>query len=159
VPTVAAACVDNYIPLIDRLPQPFSEEAAADWIAGRRGILERGEGIELAIVDRAAGAAVGSAGLKRRHPPGSAETGYWVVPARRRAGFATAATRLISRWALTADVGIHRVQAVVHVWNTASQRVLEKAGFQREGVLRDYTTYNGRREDVYLYSLLRRDLD
>jgi ribosomal-protein-alanine N-acetyltransferase len=51
-----------------------------------------------------------------------------------------------------------RVQATVEPCNAASQRVLEKLGFQREGLLRSYTSYRGERGDVYLYSLLAADL-
>jgi len=42
--------------------------------------------------------------------------------------------------------------------NIASQRVLTKAGFRREGLLRSYLAYEGRCFDALLYSLLRSDL-
>jgi ribosomal-protein-alanine N-acetyltransferase len=51
-----------------------------------------------------------------------------------------------------------RVEALVIPGNIPSQRVLEKAGFQREGVLRSYLFYEGRRFDALMYSLLPSDL-
>jgi RimJ/RimL family protein N-acetyltransferase len=40
----------------------------------------------------------------------------------------------------------------------ASQRVLEKAGFKREGCLRSYLGFDTRRADAFVYSLVSRDL-
>ena len=40
----------------------------------------------------------------------------------------------------------------------ASQRVLEKAGFQREGYLRSYLVFDQQRTDALIYSLLPSDL-
>jgi [ribosomal protein S5]-alanine N-acetyltransferase len=42
---------------------------------------------------------------------------------------------------------------------TRPLRVAEKAGFTREGVLRSYMEFNGRRRDGVMYSLLRQDAD
>ena len=64
----------------------------------------------------------------------------------------------VGTWALTAETGIARVEATVEPWNAASIRVLEKLGFVREGLLRSYASWHGERADVFLYSLLARDL-
>jgi len=42
--------------------------------------------------------------------------------------------------------------------NIASQRVLEKAGFRREGHLRSYLVFERQRADALVYSLLPSDL-
>jgi RimJ/RimL family protein N-acetyltransferase len=47
----------------------------------------------------------------------------------------------------------------VEPWNGASQRVLEKVGFEREGLLRSYSSWRGGRQDVLLYSLVPADLE
>ncbi|KAL0414512.1 UNVERIFIED_CONTAM: hypothetical protein Sradi_1652900 [Sesamum radiatum] len=52
---------------------------------------------------------------------------------------------------------LERLEAVVAVQNTASQRVLEKAGFMREGVLRKYFLLKGRPTDAVIFSLLSTD--
>ncbi|CAF1703411.1 hypothetical protein Bca4012_003668 [Brassica carinata] len=51
-----------------------------------------------------------------------------------------------------------RLQAFVQTQNKASQRVLEKVGFQREGLLRKYSYVKGEIHDVFVYSLLSSDL-
>ncbi|CAN7009896.1 unnamed protein product [Brassica rapa subsp. trilocularis] len=51
-----------------------------------------------------------------------------------------------------------RLQAFVQTQNKASQRVLEKVGFQREGLLRKYSYVKGEIHDVFVYSLLSPDL-
>jgi ribosomal-protein-alanine N-acetyltransferase len=50
---------------------------------------------------------------------------------------------------------IYRIEARCSIENVASQRVLEKTGFRREGLLRGYFILEGRRVDHYLYGLLR----
>jgi RimJ/RimL family protein N-acetyltransferase len=52
---------------------------------------------------------------------------------------------------------IERIEARCAVGNVASQRVLEKLGFEHEGLLRGYFALHGRRVDHHLYALLRRD--
>ncbi|WOK99440.1 hypothetical protein Cni_G08152 [Canna indica] len=52
---------------------------------------------------------------------------------------------------------LERLEAVADVENPASQRVLEKAGFRREGVLRKYVMLKGESRDVVMYSLLATD--
>ncbi len=52
---------------------------------------------------------------------------------------------------------IVRIYAEVFASNTGSRRVLEKAGFQREGVLRQSVYKNGKLLDSHLYALLRED--
>jgi [ribosomal protein S5]-alanine N-acetyltransferase len=61
-------------------------------------------------------------------------------------GFATEATRAVVDWAL-AQPAIHRVWAVCDVENRASARVLEKAGLQREGVLRRWMPHPNASDD------------
>lgn len=51
-----------------------------------------------------------------------------------------------------------RLQAFVQTQNKASRRVLEKVGFQKEGLLRKYSNVKGEIHDVFVYSLLSSDL-
>ena len=62
----------------------------------------------------------------------------------------------MARWAVT-DAGLARVEALVEPDNIASQRVLEKAGFRREGLLRSYLVFDRQRADAFIYSLLPSD--
>lgn len=65
-----------------------------------------------------------------------AEVGYWLGRAFWGRGIATAALRLLTARAFAADPGLQRLWAVPFVTNVASARVLEKAGYTREGTLR-----------------------
>ncbi len=91
------------------------------------------------------------------HSQERVEVGYWLVPEGRGRGRATRALRLVSRWALS-QPEVARVELRTAPENTASQRVAERNGFQREGVQRSYQAIDGRREDAVSYSLLPADL-
>lgn len=81
------------------------------------------------------------------------ELGYTIHPIEQNAGYATEAVRLCLRHAFD-DSGLERVWAQVNDGNEASKRVLEKAGFQQEGLLRNHEYANGHRVDVHYYGLL-----
>ena len=50
---------------------------------------------------------------------------------------------------------LHRVELYIEPWNTGSVRTAEKAGYQREGLLKGYQEIAGTRRDMYLYAALR----
>jgi RimJ/RimL family protein N-acetyltransferase len=81
------------------------------------------------------------------------EIGYWVLRHAQRRGIATRIARLIAEHAF--GLGVMRVAAYVNVGNVASERVLERAGYTREGVVRSMPKPGGvRRVDKTLFSLL-----
>jgi RimJ/RimL family protein N-acetyltransferase len=77
------------------------------------------------------------------------------VPARGR-GIGTRAQRLLAEL-LFAHTRVHRVEAATELGNVAEQRSLEKAGFTREGVVRESLWRRGAFHDSVLYSRLRTD--
>jgi [ribosomal protein S5]-alanine N-acetyltransferase len=83
----------------------------------------------------------------------SGTLGYWVTQARNGRGIATAAVGAALRIAF-GDLGLHRVQADTLVQNVASQRVLERNGFQRIGLAPQYLRIAGRWQDCYLHQRL-----
>jgi RimJ/RimL family protein N-acetyltransferase len=85
-----------------------------------------------------------------------AAVGYWLAPHARGRGIATRAVRLLARWALD-DLGLARLQITCGPDNLASQRVAERAGFTREGVLRSHYPFKGSRRDTVVFSLLPGD--
>ncbi len=154
---MVAICSDPDVARFTRVPDPYSEADARAWIDAQPGRLEAGEGVTFAIV-AGGGAPVGSVGLRIDPSDGDiAEAGYMVAPAARGRGLATAALRLASGWALR-DLGVARVQLTTHLDNAASQRVAERAGFRREGVLRSWEELRGRRIDLVMYSRIAADL-
>ena len=82
------------------------------------------------------------------------EIGYGVIPEARGKGYCTEAAMLLVDY-LFLNKNIVRIQADTHVDNAASRRVLEKAGFTLEGVIRKAYFEQGAWRDAVLYSILR----
>ncbi len=68
-------------------------------------------------------------------------------------GIVTEAVNMVVRFAFD-QIGLHRVEAYVSTQNNPSMRVLEKADFQQEGLLRKLLYINGQWVDHYLYARL-----
>lgn len=82
---------------------------------------------------------------------GRAEVGYWIVESERGNGYATEATELLAEYAFV-DRGLRKLAARVFEGNDASVRVLEKAGFEAEGRLREHYWSGGEYVDVTFYA-------
>jgi RimJ/RimL family protein N-acetyltransferase len=137
-------------------------EGAFDPYVAKIEHLDRGDALPARIQDAWAwvvevdGDPIGAVGARARHIPGLADLGYWIVGRARGHGFAAEATERAA--ALLFAEGVVRLQAVVELWNVASQRTLENARFQCEGLLRAYVAYPDEpRGDVYLYARLSDD--
>ena len=81
--------------------------------------------------------------------------GIALLPDHRGHGLGTEAQRLLVE--LLFRLGAHRVQSDTAADNIAEQRALERAGFGREGVVRDAEFRDGRRHDHVLYGVIRRE--
>jgi ribosomal-protein-alanine N-acetyltransferase len=152
---VEEASWDPTIPAGTTVPAKFTTEEGRAWIERQWKRNEDGGGISLAIADAKSHEALGVVVLLFRQLD-TVDLGYWVIKRARRKSLASRAVGLAVRWALT-DVGLARVEALVEPDNTLSQRVLEGAGFQREGYLRSYLVFADRRADALIYSLLPTD--
>ncbi len=114
----------------------------------------------LAVIDDVAqGALVGTIGfhtvsmLNR-----SAEIAYDFAPTHWGRGLATRLCNAVTRWSYGAQgLGLYRVQATVLVGNERSERVLQRCGFQHEGLLRGYRMVRGQPGDFHLYARLADD--
>ena len=84
------------------------------------------------------------------------EIGYSLVPSERRKGYCTEATQLLVDY-LFLSKDTMRIQAQTDQRNSASQRVLEKVGFKKEGTLRKSFFMRGEWRDAYIYSILREE--
>ncbi|MGH2981129.1 MAG: GNAT family N-acetyltransferase, partial [Solirubrobacterales bacterium] len=116
-------------------------------------------GLHLLVCDAQTDALIGSVGLNAVDWEDlRANIGYWIAADARRRGHATRATRLLAVWTLR-SLGLERVQIHTRVANQASQRVAERAGFVREGVLRSHMQVKGRRFDAVVFSLLPGDVE
>lgn len=82
--------------------------------------------------------------------------GYWVRVSAQNRGIASDATRLLAKAAFE-DLEINRIEILVAVENIASRKAAEKAGAQREGVLRKRLVIGGRIHDVVMLSFINED--
>ena len=83
-----------------------------------------------------------------------AEIGYWMDEKLRGQGIATMATKILTGYGFD-TLGFKRIEAAVDLENTASQKLLISAGYEREGVLRQRVTRsNGNQIDMVMFSAL-----
>jgi RimJ/RimL family protein N-acetyltransferase len=115
--------------------------------------------VELVIADAAHAEPLGLISLRiAEQDPGLAAVGYWLRPEARGRGAATVAVQLIARWVFD-ELDVQRLELTTAPENVASQRVAERVGFTREGVLRGLVaTKNDGRRDSVMFSLLPTDL-
>ena|SRR5438445_216415 len=118
---------------------------------------ESGEMYEFLVFDDA-GAFLGGCGLNRLDARFlKSNLGYWVRAGAAGRGIATSATRMLAVFGFE-HLGLQRIEIIAAVGNLASQRVAEKAGAQREGVLRNGIRSHGQNIDAVCYSLIPGDL-
>jgi len=131
----------------------FSREELVASLRELPSLAEAGRLLALAAVHAPADEVVGGGTLHHLDAERKiVEIGYFVLPHARGRGVATTIARMLAEHAFS--LGIERVAAYVNVGNTASERVVARAGFTREGVVRSMPKPDGRRVDKTLYSLL-----
>lgn len=139
--------------LRDGLPYPYTEQDGRDFISAMLSA-NKNETVDFAItVDKEV---VGSIGVFRQgniHRQ-TAELGYYIAEEYWGKGIMTEAVKQICEYVFDKS-DIIRIYAEPFAHNTASQRVLEKAGFQYEGTLRKNAVKNGEVIDMKMYSLLK----
>ena len=151
-PLVRSVAGDPLIPLITTVPTSGTQVDALAFIARQHARLAEGTGYSFAIADAATDEAVGQIGLwLRALSAGRTSTGYWVGPAFRGRGYAGAALRALSDWALSLDE-VARLELHVEPWNEGSWRAAVACGFAREGLLRSWQQVGEERRDMLVYS-------
>ena len=157
-PDLAAALSNRKIQdnLRDGLPYPYTEQDGADFISA---MLSADENETFAFAVTADGKVIGSIGVFRQgniHRQ-TAELGYYIAEEYWGRGIMTEAVKQICKYVFNKS-NIIRIYAEPFAYNTASCRVLEKAGFQYEGTLRSNAVKNGKVIDMKMYSLLKTDV-
>lgn len=131
----------------------YTREEAASWIENEIKVWDAGKGFEF-VIRTASGAHVGGSGLNalsEQYP--IANLGYWIRSSQTRRGYASRAVRLLAAFGIE-DVKLQRVEIVAAVGNLGSQRVAEKAGALREGILRNRLLLHDRLHDAVMHSLI-----
>jgi RimJ/RimL family protein N-acetyltransferase len=159
VPGIVRAFGDPVMRRFSWRTTPYTETDARHDLAAQEDARTRGEALHLAVADpRDRSALLGSVWLCEVRPgQGCAAVGYWLASGARGRGAATEAVRLLTRWAF-AELGLARLELTCGPDNGASQRVAERCGFVREGVLRSHVPFQATRRDSVIFSLLPADL-
>lgn len=136
--------------LRDQFPHPYTLADARRFLARVRD--ERPEQVFAIVVDAQA---VGSIGIRLRDDieRGNGELGYWLGEPFWGRGLMTDVVPAFVPFALR-EYSLRRLEAWVFAWNPASARVLEKAGFAQEGLLRRSAVKDGRIIDRWMYALV-----
>jgi RimJ/RimL family protein N-acetyltransferase len=153
LPVLGRAFADPEIAEAANFP-PLDAAGQSEFLDNLDSFVSSGRMVPTLIVEDGNGGIVGGASLHNvawEHSIG--EIGYWLFAEGRGRGAATLAARTMAEFGHS--LGLERVQALVHVGNEASERVLERAGFTREGVLRSLPRRRGPRGDSTIFSLLR----
>ena len=114
-----------------RIPHPYPENAAAEFIKVRLAEREQGQSVAFVITD--GGELVGACGLNGIRASVAEELGYWVGRPYWGRGYATFGVQRVLAYAFE-DVGLELVGSAALESNAASRRVLEKNGFRQIGL-------------------------
>ena len=141
--------------LRDGLPYPYSEQDGIDFISS---MLSANEDETFAFAITLDDKVIGSIGVFRQQNihRQTAEMGYYIAEEYWGKGIMTDAVKQICEYVFK-NSDILRIYAEPFSYNTGSCRVLEKAGFQYEGTLRNNAVKNGKVIDMKMYSLLREE--
>ena len=158
VPWLARESRDPLVPRFTTVPADNSEAHVRGFLLAHGPLRERGEQVHLLAVERATDELVGPVGLHHVDwPKRQAEVGYWTARAARGRGLTAAAVRLICAWGFD-GLGLERIELRTHIENLASQRLAERLGFTREGLLRGAERRPAGRVDLVLFGLLAGEL-
>jgi RimJ/RimL family protein N-acetyltransferase len=137
--------------LRDQFPHPYTRRDGVDYLD-----FVREQNPERSFALQYDGEAMGGIGFQIGVDIAriSAEMGYWLSENYWGRGLASRAAQAVSEWAFS-EYKLTRVFALVFSHNVASMRVLEKAGFEREGLLRRSAVKNGVILDQVIYAKIR----
>jgi RimJ/RimL family protein N-acetyltransferase len=142
--------------LRDIFPYPYTEANAAEWLK-----LACSQKPELNFAIVTSKELIGGIGLEPQKDVNrfSVEIGYWLAEPFWGKGIVVEAVKLLTEFVFRGKTGIHfnRIFAGVFEGNTASEKVLIKAGYKKEGILRKSVYKEGKFLDQYIYSTLEEE--
>lgn len=139
--------------------EPFqTEEDVWGEINWYKSIYKEGSGIRWGITLKASDMVIGSCGFLNMHTKHHrAEIGYELSPDYWGNGIASEALEAVVTYGYH-HFELERIEALIEPTNLLSQKLVEKKGFKREGLLRHYEFTNGKFDDLYMYSIIKKDL-
>lgn len=137
------------------IPYPYTLADAEKWFAMREADIASPPTTMHWAIRTADGTLIGGCAFKDLVAEHKAEFGYWLAKSYWNRGITTQVTGAACDYGFR-DLGLVRIAAYVLVGNEASARVLEKSGFEREGVLRRFVRRDAEFVDAIAYSRLSR---
>ena len=138
------------------IPYPYDEAKAREWLAFQQREREAGTGYTFAIVRGEDERLLGAIDIRPNARHKKAEIGYWIGKPYWGRGYATEAVQALIRYGFE-ELGLNRIYAMHFTENPASGRVMQKAGMQFEGVLRQDVLKGEQFQDHMIYAILRDD--
>ena len=139
--------------------EPFqTEKDVLDEINWYKNIYDEGTGIRWGITFKDSGEVIGSCGFLNMLPKHHrAEIGYELFRKHWGKGIASEALEAVVKFGFQ-YYQFERIEALIEPSNIRSQKLVEKQGFIREGLLRHYEFTCGKFDDLYMYSIIKGDL-
>lgn len=151
---IVEICRDPEVQAWTTIPENYTPEDAEAWIRHAAQGWNTCHEFGFVGVDESTRLIVGTVGVRSTRPDRRiADIGYTVSPRARGRGIAPRMVHLVRTWTLGVWP-VERFQIHVYVGNTPSERVAEKCGFRREGVLRRFGDQRGRLRDAVMFSWL-----
>ena len=133
------------------IPYPYSKGDLETW----QNILAKRQGkTEISFVITRENEVIGGVSLRGIRKGHKARIGYWLGEAYWGQGFMVEAIYAITKLGFE-QFGLHRIEAKVFLPNKGSKRVLEKAGFRLEGLLKKEYLKDGKFIDAYLFAKVK----
>ncbi|HYF31154.1 MAG TPA: GNAT family protein [Chitinophagaceae bacterium] len=115
---------------------------------------EQGTGCFWKITDRGTGESAGVIGFNNyQSKHNKAEIGYWLLPAFWKKGIIAEVLPVVINY-MQEEKKIHRIESLVEEGNEESYKVMEKAGFEYEGTMRDCEIKRGKYISLRIYALI-----
>ena len=135
------------------IPYPYTLKDAKDWISRNLREMRRKKPTMINFVIDINEEVAGGIGLNKIEGH-KTEIGYWLAEKYWGQGIMTQAVKLTTEFGFK-KLKLKRIYAYVFPWNKASMRVLEKAGYKLEGILRKHVKKNNKFIDSYLFAKVR----
>lgn len=148
-------CQDPLIPRFTAVSSNYSMAHALDYVQRTDASVRTQRELPFVIEygngdDRAFAGAISFHSINEKNSVG--ELGYWTTASMRGKGITTIAAQMLTDFGF-ASIGFKRIEALVDIENVASTALLETAGYQREGLLKNKVTRDdGRQVDMYIYA-------
>jgi ribosomal-protein-alanine N-acetyltransferase len=138
--------------LRNHFPHPYTIDDAKNWL---NKVTEQKNSTNYAIsIDSVAVGGIGIILGSAEHI-NSAEIGYWLGEDFWYKGIMTEAVQLFTEYVFKKFQNLCRLYAIIYESNPGSIRVLQKSGFQFEGIMRKHVTKHGKTMDAHIYALVK----